>query len=211
MYLRSAREKYVYLTDFQATQHQCNDVTNRTISNKYDTCTIFFIIRNKCDIANRLNALPLHCNPKIAGNYTALRTSFKPHSNDRILLKTSLTEQRRVYSKTKRRSPKSLSVRFLRLQQTLPSSRDTIEETTHSLTDLNTITSFKSYATDRVNSLFPHRTIYSLFMQAKVVSREALLMPFLFYPLLAVPSSLATLTDDPGNRTQGVQSHYQCA
>ena len=30
---------------------------------------------------------------------------------------------------------------------------ETIEETIHSLTDLNTITSFKSYATDRVNSL----------------------------------------------------------
>lgn len=78
----------------------------------------------------------------------------------------------------------------------------------HSLTDLNTITSFKSYATDRVNSLFPHRTIYSLFIQAKVVSRVALLMPFLFYPLLAVPSSPPTLTDDTGHRTQGVQSHY---
>ena len=59
--------------------------------------------------------------------------------------------------------------------------------------------------------LIPHRTIYSLFMQAKVVSRVALLMPFLFYPLLAVPSSLATLTDDTGHRTQGVQSHYQRA
>ena len=59
--------------------------------------------------------------------------------------------------------------------------------------------------------LIPHRTIYSLFIQAKVVSRVALLMPFLFYPLLAVPSSLATLTDDTGHRTQGVQSHYQCA
>ena len=58
--------------------------------------------------------------------------------------------------------------------------------------------------------LIPHRTIYSLFMQAKVVSRVALLMPFLFYPLLAVPSSLATLTDDTGNRMQGVQSHYLC-
>ena len=56
--------------------------------------------------------------------------------------------------------------------------------------------------------LIPHRTIYSLFIQAKVVSRVALLMPFLFYPLLAVPSSPPTLTDDPGNRTQGVQSHY---
>ncbi len=92
-----------------------------------------------------------------------------------------------------------------------PSTRETIEETIHSLTDLNTITSFKSYATDRVNSLFPHRTIYSLFMQAKVVSRVALLMPFLFYPLLAVSSSPPTLTDDTGHRTQGVQSHYQCA
>ena len=59
--------------------------------------------------------------------------------------------------------------------------------------------------------LIPHRTIYSLFMQAKVVSRVALLMPFLFYPLLAVSSSPPTLTDDTGNRTQGVQSHYQCA
>ena len=68
-----------------------------------------------------------------------------------------------------------------------PSSRETIEETIHSLTDLNTITSFKSYATDRVNSLFPHRT-YSLFMQAKVVSRVTLLMPFLFYPLQGVQS-----------------------
>lgn len=48
-------------------------------------------------------------------------------------------------------------------------------------------------------------------MQAKVVSRVALLMPFLFYPLLAVPSSLTTLTDDTGHRTQGVQSHYECA
>ena len=48
---------------------------------------------------------------------------------------------------------KSLSVRFLRQQRTLPSSRETIEETIHSLTDLNTISSFKSYATDRVNSL----------------------------------------------------------
>ena len=105
---------------------------------------------------------------------------------------------------------KSLSVRFLRQQQTLPSSRETIEETIHSLTDLNTITSFKSYATDRVNSLFPHRTIYSLFIQAKVVSRVTLLMPFLFYPLLAVSTSPLTLTDDPGNRTQGVQSQYQC-
>lgn len=56
--------------------------------------------------------------------------------------------------------------------------------------------------------LIPHRTIYSLFIQAKVVSRVALLMPFLFYPLLAVPSSPPTLTDDTGNRTQGVQSHY---
>ncbi len=46
---------------------------------------------------------------------------------------------------------KSLSVRFLRLQQTLPSSRETIEETIHSLTDQITISSFKSYATDRVN------------------------------------------------------------
>ena len=178
MYLRSARENNIYLTDFQASWHQCNNVTNRTISNKYDTCTIFFIIRNKCDIANRQNVLPLHCNPKRTGNYTALRTSFKPHSNDSILLKTSLTEQRRVYSKTKRRSQKSLSVRFLRQQRTLPTSREAIEETIHSLTDLNTITSFKSYATDRVNSLFPHRTIYSLFMQAKVVSRVTLLMPF---------------------------------
>lgn len=106
---------------------------------------------------------------------------------------------------------KSLSVRFLRLQQTLPSSRETIEETIHSLTDQITISSFKSYATDRVNSLFPHRTIYSLFMQAKVVSRVALLMPFLFYPLLAVPSSPPTLTDGTGNLTQGVLSHYQCA
>ena len=58
--------------------------------------------------------------------------------------------------------------------------------------------------------LFPHRTIYSLFMQAKVVSRVALLIPFLFYLLLGVPSSPATLTDDTGNRTQGVQSHYLC-
>ena len=145
------------------------------------------------------------------GNCTALRTSFKPHSNDSILLKTSLTEQRRVYSKTKRRSQKSLSVRFLRLQQTLPSSRETIEETIHSLTDLNTISSFKSYATDRVNYLFPHRTIYSLFMQAKVVSTVALLMPFLFNPLLAVSSSPPTLTDDTGHRMQSVQSYYQCA
>ena len=120
MYLRSARENNVYLTDFQAIWHQCNNVTNRTISNKYDTCTIFFIIRNKCDIANRQKTLPLHSNPKRTGNYTALRTSFKPHSNDRVLLKTSLTEQRLVYSKTKRRSPKSLSVRFLRQQRTLP-------------------------------------------------------------------------------------------
>lgn len=101
MYLRSARENNVYLTDFQAIWHQCNNVTNRTISNKYDTCTIFFIIRNKCDIANRQKTLPLHSNPKRTGNYTALRTSFKVHSNDSILLKTSLTEQHHVYSKTK--------------------------------------------------------------------------------------------------------------
>ena len=162
MYLRSARENNIYLTDFQAIWHQCNNVTNRTISNKYDTCTIFFIIRNKCDIANRQNALPLHCNPKRMGNYTALRTSFKVHSNDSILLKTSLTEQRRVYSKTKWRSQKSLSVCFLRLQQTLLTTRERIEETIHSLTDLTTISSFKSYATDRVNSLFPHRSNYFL-------------------------------------------------
>ena len=58
--------------------------------------------------------------------------------------------------------------------------------------------------------LIPHRTIYSLFIQAKVVSRVSLLMPFLFYPLLAVPSSPPTLTDDTGNRTQGVQSNYLC-
>ena len=151
MYLRSARENNVYLTDFQAIWHQCNNVTNRTISNKYDTCTIFFIIRNKCDIANRQKTLPLHSNPKRTGNYTALRTSFKVHSNDSILLKTSLTEQRRVYSKTKRRSQKSLSVRFLRLQQTLPSSRETIEETIHSLTDSITISNYKSYTIDKVN------------------------------------------------------------
>ena len=59
--------------------------------------------------------------------------------------------------------------------------------------------------------LIPHRTIYSLFIQAKVVSRVALLMPFLFYPLLAISSSPPTLTDDTGHRTQGVQSHYQRA
>ena len=46
---------------------------------------------------------------------------------------------------------KSLSVRFLRQQQKLPSTREIKEETIHSLTDLITISSFTSYATDRVN------------------------------------------------------------
>ena len=46
---------------------------------------------------------------------------------------------------------KSLSVRFLRQQRTLPSTRETMEETIHSLTDIITISSFTSYATDRVN------------------------------------------------------------
>ena len=41
-------------------------------------------------------------------------------------------------------------------------------------------------------------------MQAKVVSRVALLMPFLFYLLLGLPSSPATLTDEADKQTQGV-------
>ncbi len=58
--------------------------------------------------------------------------------------------------------------------------------------------------------LIPHRTIYSLFMQAKVVSRVALLIPFLFYLLLAIPSSPATLTDEADKQTQSSQQQCVC-
>lgn len=78
---------------------------------------------------------------------------------------------------------------FLRQQRTLLTTRESIEETIHSLTVLTTISSFKSYATDRVNFNPSQNDLQLVYASKSGVKRSPLDALFVLstscYPLLS--------------------------